>query len=100
MRSLLVASAAFSTGSVFMKPSNGFTRLLPSAAVLGCFLIGSIFLTLAVERGNLSSTYVLGLGLEALVAAGVGVFVLRERLTTGQGVGLTLVLIGLVLLRR
>ena len=99
MRSVLMASVAFSAGGVFMKPASGFTRVLPSVAVLACFLVGTVFLTLAVQRGNLSSTYMMGLGLEAVVTAGIGLLALHERLTLPQCAGLVLVIGGVVLMR-
>jgi multidrug transporter EmrE-like cation transporter len=81
-----------------MKPSAGFTRVLPSAAVVTCFVIGAVFLTKAVHRGNLSTTYVVGLGLEALVTAALGLFVLHEEITSIQAGGLVLVMGGIALL--
>jgi len=100
MKPLLLASAAFGVGGAFMKPASGFTRVLPSLAVLSCFLVGSVFLTVAVNRGNLSSTYVIGVGLEATLAVGFGLVVLHERLTMLQIAGVVLIICGILLLRR
>lgn len=99
MRSLLLASFAFSVGGVFMKPSAGFTRMLPSVVVVCAFAVGAIFLTRAVSAGNLSTTYVIGLGLETVVATAVGLLVLKERISAVQAIGLVLVVGGIVLLR-
>jgi multidrug transporter EmrE-like cation transporter len=98
MLTLLLASVAFSVGGALMKPSGGLTRFGPSVAVIGCFIIGAAFLTRAVHHGNLSTTYVLGLGMESLVAAGVGLFVLHEEITSVQAGGLVLVVGGIALL--
>jgi small multidrug resistance pump len=97
MRTLLIASGAFAIGGALMKPSDGFTRVLPSVGVVLCFFAGAVFLTLAVQTGTLSGTYVAGLGLEALVSIGVGVLVLGERMTVVQLTGMVLMLAGLVL---
>ena len=99
MATLILASVAFSAGGAFMKPSGGFTRLGPSLAVVACFLVGAVLLTRAVSQGNLSTTYVIGLGLEALVSVGVGLLLLGERLTALQTVGLACILVGLVVVR-
>ena len=99
MATLILASVAFSAGGAFMKPSGGFTRLGPSLAVVACFVLGAILLTRAVSNGNLSTTYVLGLGLEAVVSVGVGMLLLGERLTAMQTIGIACILVGLVVVR-
>jgi small multidrug resistance pump len=99
MATLILASVAFSAGGAFMKPSGGFTRLAPSLAVVVCFVVGAVLLTRAVSQGDLSTTYVIGLGLEALASVAVGLFLLGERLTVVQGLGLACILLGLVVVR-
>lgn len=97
MATLILASATFSVGGAFMKPSGGLTRLWPTLVVVLSFLVGSLLLTLAVHRGALSTTYVLGLGLEALVSIGVGVVLLGEQLSAPKVGGIALIALGLVI---
>lgn len=99
MGPLIMASLAFSVGGVLMKPSHGFTRLGPSVGILVCFALGAVLLTRAVNQGNLSTTYVIGLGLEAVVSVAVGLLLLGETLTPSQAVGIGLILSGLVAVR-
>jgi small multidrug resistance pump len=75
--------------------SAGFTRLWPSVIVATCFVIGAGFLARAVHRGGLSTTYVLGLGLEAVITVGIGLALLGERLTAAQAAGIAIILVGL-----
>ena len=82
-----------------MKASGGFTRLGPSAVIVVCFVAGAILLTRAVSHGNLSTTYVLGLGLEALVSIAVGLLLLGEHLSGAQASGIVLILAGLAAIR-
>ena len=82
-----------------MKPSHGLSRLAPSLAVIACYVIGTVLLTQAVSRRNLGTTYVLGLGIEAVVSIGVGLAVLGETVTNRQAMGLGLILFGLVAIR-
>ena len=96
---LVLASCAFAVGGAFMKPSGGFTRLVPSGIVIACFLLGAIGMTLAVHRGSLGTTYLVGLGLEAIAAVGIGVGALGERLSSEQTDGIVLVISGLLLVR-
>ncbi|MCU0272227.1 MAG: SMR family transporter [Acidimicrobiales bacterium] len=99
MLPIVASSMLFAVGGVFMKPAEGFSRLLPSLAVLGCFAVGSVLLSVAVHRGNLSTTYVIGLGIEAVVAIGIGLFLLGERLALPQIAGVLLIVGGLALVR-
>ena len=82
-----------------MKQSAGCTRLAPTVAVIASFVLGAVFMTRAVRHGNLATTYLLGLGIEAVFAVGIGLLVLDERLTTREGVGVLVVAVGLALLR-
>jgi multidrug transporter EmrE-like cation transporter len=99
VRQLLLSSVAFSVGGAFMKPSNGLTQVGPSVIVVACFVCGAVLLTQAVGRGTLSTTYVLGLGIEAVVSVAVGLAVLGERLTARQVAGIGLIVLGLVVVR-
>jgi multidrug transporter EmrE-like cation transporter len=99
MATIIIGSVAFSVGGAFMRPSDGFTRLWPSLIVATCFVVGAGFLAKAVNRGGLSTTYVIGLGLEALISVGIGLAVLGERLTGAQTAGVAIILVGLATLK-
>lgn len=96
---IILGSLAFGIGGAFMRLSDGFTRLWPSVIVATCFVIGAGFLARAVDRGGLSTTYVVGLGFEALISVGIGLLILGERLTGAQTVGIAIILVGLVTLK-
>jgi small multidrug resistance pump len=87
MATIIIGSVAFSVGGAFMRLSEGFTRLWPSVIVATCFVVGAGFLAKAVNRGGLSTTYVIGLGLEALISVGIGLALLGERLTAPRPQG-------------
>jgi len=99
MATIIIGSVAFSIGGAFMRMSDGFTRLWPSLIVATCFVVGAGFLAKAVNRGGLSTTYVIGLGLEALISVGIGLAVLGERLTVAQTAGVAIILVGLATLK-
>ena len=82
-----------------MKASDGFTRPGPSAAVLALFVGGAVLLTYAVKSQSLSSAYVVGLGLEAVVSIGLGLWLFGERLTWTQGIGVVLIVAGVTSVR-
>ena len=99
MATIIIGSVAFSIGGAFMRLSEGFTRLWPSVIVATCFVVGAGFLAKAVNRGGLSTTYVIGLGLEALISVGIGLALLGERLTVAQTAGVAIILVGLATLK-
>lgn len=76
----LAAAAAFTVGGVFMKLSQGMTRLLPTLAVLGLFAVGAALMTLSVEaRGELGAAYLVTLGLETVLAFAFGALLFGEQ---------------------
>ncbi len=92
-------SVAFSIGGAFMPATNGFRVLSPSLVVALSFLIGAAMLARAVAASNLSTTMTLGLGIEALLTVGVGRFLLGDRITVVQALGMLLIVEGVVLVR-
>ena len=99
MASIIIGSLAFSIGGAFMGISDGFTKFWPSVMIVACFATGAGFLAKAVNRGGLSTTYVIGLGIEAVVSVGIGLALFGERLTTSQSAGVVIILVGLATLK-
>lgn len=83
-----------------MHTSAGFTRPWPSLLVAFCFVVGAAFIARAVQVGGLSTTYVVGLGIEAIISVAIGLIILGERLTTMQMAGLLIIGIGLLTVRQ
>jgi multidrug transporter EmrE-like cation transporter len=100
MATIIIGSLAFSIGGAFMGLSDGFTKFWPSVIIAACFMVGAVFLARAVNRGGLSTTYVVALGCEAVITVGIGLALLGERLTASQTAGIAIILIGLVTLKQ
>lgn len=100
MASIIIGSLAFSIGGAFMGISDGFTKFWPSVVIAACFVVGAGFLAKAVNRGGLSTTFVIGLGIEAVLSVGIGLALLGERLTTAQTAGIAIILVGLVTMKQ
>jgi len=96
---VIAASLAFGVGGAFMKASDGFSRWLPSIGLLVMFVIGAVFLTLAVRSMGLSAAYVVGLGIEVLVSVGLGRYCYGEQLTAAQVAGALLIVAGVAAVR-
>jgi multidrug transporter EmrE-like cation transporter len=99
MATIIIGSLAFSVGGAFMGVSDGFTKFWPSLVVASCFVFGSVFLARAVNRGGLSTTFVVGLGIEAVISVGIGLALLGEHLTASQTAGIAIILVGLATLK-
>jgi multidrug transporter EmrE-like cation transporter len=97
---LVVASLLFATGGIFMKYSEGLTRLPPSLGVFVCFGLGAACQAIAMRRSEMSVVYVFVLGLEAIAAFVLSVWILDERLTLAKVLALALIVGGIVLLER
>jgi len=96
---VIAGSAAFGVGGVFMKSSDGFTRLWPSVALLALFAIGAVMLALAVRSEGLSVAYTAGLGVEAVIAVVLGRYLFDEPVRAVQTLGIGMILVGVAAVR-
>jgi small multidrug resistance pump len=94
------AALAFAVGGYFMKLSHGLTRVGPAALVYICFGLGASLQTLAMRDEQMTMTYVIVLGLEAVAAYLIGALLLDEITTPAKLGGIALVVAGMVLLKR
>jgi quaternary ammonium compound-resistance protein SugE len=90
---------AFTAGGVFMKHADGLRNLMPSALFLTLFALGASLQSQALRRAELGVTYILILGIEAMLAFGFGVLFFSETVTLAKAGAILLILAGAVLLR-
>lgn len=96
---IVLAALLFSAGGYFMKLSQGMTHLVPTVAFMLMFLLGAVLQTFALEKSQLSVTYVLVLGIEAITAFLLGIFLLGESTSSFKLGGTALILMGIIALR-
>lgn len=101
MVTVLVVAAAllYTVGGYCMKLSQGFAVVAPSIGVFACFCAGAALQTLAMRTEPMTVTYVVVLGLEAVVAYLLGAVLLHEPTSAAKLAGVTLVVAGIALLR-
>lgn len=102
MSSLLLAvlsAVCFTTGGVFMKHSQGLTKLFPTLAVFALFIVGAAFNILLMKREDLGVAYVFVLGLEAVLAFLLGVWLFKEPVLLPRVLGVGLIVVGILLLK-
>ena len=94
-----LAAALYVAGGVFMKHSAGLTRWRPALALAIFFGAGALVQAWAMKHEPLGSSYVVVLGLEALLAVIAGYFLFAEQMTVKTISGVVLVVLGIILLR-
>ncbi len=96
----VLAALSFATGGLGMKYSEGLTRFQPSVAVFVCFIAGAACQAIGMRRHAMATSYTLVLGLEAVVAVGLGYVFLGERINPGKACAIALIVSGIVWLER
>lgn len=82
-----------------MKYADGLSRLVPSLVAMALFVFGAGIQTIAMKQNLMSVTYIVVLGLEALLAFGFGVLFFKESYALTKLAGAALVLVGVAFLR-
>ena len=92
------AAFTFTLGGVCMKSSAGMTRPVPTVLLYLLFLAGATFQALALRRTDLGVAYLFVLGLEAVLAFGLGAFFFAEAVSPWKLLGVMAIVAGVVLL--
>jgi small multidrug resistance pump len=95
----LGASLAYVAGGVCMKASQGLTKPGPSVLLFVLFCAGAAMQAVAMKGAAMSTTYILVLGLESVLAFGLGALLFHEAVTPIRILAVVLVTLGIVLLR-
>jgi small multidrug resistance pump len=94
------AAICFTVGGIFMKMSQGLSQLLPTVLVYVCFIMGANLQTLAMHKsGAMGITYVLVVGLEAVLAVVFGAVLFQEHYSLLKLAGVGLISLGVICLR-
>ncbi|MFE7801641.1 DMT family transporter [Nocardia sp. NPDC057440] len=82
-----------------IKPTENFTRLVPTVI---CFILGSVavyLLSRAMQTLPVGTAYAIFTGIGAVGAIGLGIIVNKDPLSAGRLLSLSLILGGIVLAR-
>jgi small multidrug resistance pump len=86
-------------GTVSMKLSHGFTRMLPSVLLFVLYGLSFGLMTVAVKKVDMSVSYAIWSGVGTATIALIGVFAFRESLSFVQVISIVLIIAGVVGLR-
>src|SRR5262245_36999633 len=96
---VILAAVLFTVGGIFMKLSDGLTKLWPTLVVFALFVGGACLQTLAMKREDLAITYLIVVGLESILAFLFGVLLFSESYSHGRIAGVLLIALGITSLR-
>jgi multidrug transporter EmrE-like cation transporter len=96
---VVAASLCFASSGVAMKFSDGLTRPLPSVLLGLLVLVGATFQTFAMRYAGLGTTYLIVLGLEAVMAMVLGTIFFHETFSLKTIAAVSFVAVGIALLR-
>jgi multidrug resistance protein EbrB len=94
-----IAATLYVIGGALMKYSQGLTQVLPTLGLTALFGAGALIQARAMRYEQLGSSYILVLGLEALLALILGALLFGEQVSGRAAAGITFVVMGIVLLR-
>ena len=81
---LLIAAVLEVTWAVFMKMSEGFTRLLPSLITVIGYIASAVFLALAMRKLPLGTAYAMWTGFGIMGTTILGVLLFKESMSLAQ----------------
>ncbi|MCW2750534.1 MAG: small multidrug resistance protein [Aeromicrobium sp.] len=95
---LLGLAIAFEvSGTLALRQTDGFSRLLPSLGVAVCYVLAFVLLSLVLRRGlSVAVAYALWSAAGIVVIAAIGWMFLGERLTVLQSAGMALIVCGVI----
>lgn len=95
---LSLAIALEVVGSSFMKASNGFSKLLPSAITIIAYVVSFYFLSQALKSIPLGIAYAIWAGLGIVLTAAISVIVFKQTLDIPAIVGIVLIVSGVIVI--
>lgn len=83
-------------GTISMKLSDGFTRLIPSITLFACYAASFTALTFSLKKIDLSIAYAVWAGVGTALVVLVGIVYFRESVTIIKSVSICLIILGVV----
>jgi len=93
---LVAAIAAEVGGTTCLKLSEGFSRLVPSLAVVVLYTLSFVFLASVLKSIDLGVAYAIWAGLGTALVAGVGFLVFGEAISAVRLLSIGLIILGVV----
>lgn len=95
---LLIAILAEIAGTLFLKASDGFTKLLPSIGVVVGYAIAFALMAISIKKIDVGITYAIWSGVGIVGAAVGGVIFFDQHLTRMSIIGMAIIIVGVVVM--
>lgn len=95
---LFVAICAEVAGTLALRYTHGFMKLLPSLIVIVAYSLAFYMLSLALRNIPVGIAYAIWSGVGTAIVAIAGMVLFGERLTIATVAGLALIIVGVILL--
>lgn len=96
---MLIASILFEVfGMLFLRYSNGFSNLLPSAGGVSCFIASIWLMSISLKQIEMGIAYAVWAAVSTAIVAIIGITFYSESVSSFKMTGLVLIVIGVVLL--
>ena len=83
-------------GTISMKLSDGFTRMIPSITLFVCYAASFTALTFSLKKIDLSIAYAVWAGVGTALVVLVGIVYFRESVTVMKSASICLIILGVV----
>jgi len=93
---LLAAILLEVAGTISMKLSEGFTKLLPSVLLFVFYALSFVSLTFTLKRLDVSVTYAVWSGVGTALIALIGIYYFKEPLTALKIISIVLIILGVI----
>ena len=96
---ILIASILFEVfGMLFLKYSNGFSNLIPTAGGVSCFITSIWLMSISLKQIEMGIAYAVWAAVSTAIVAVIGVAFYQESISSFKITGVTLIVIGVILL--
>ncbi|OAB44209.1 DMT family transporter [Paenibacillus glacialis] len=95
---LAISIASELVGTSMLKASQGFTKLTPSLLTIISFVCSFYFLSLSLKSIPLNTAYAIWSGIGAVATTVISVMIWKEKINLGSIAGITLIIVGVVVL--
>ncbi len=93
---LALAIAFENTGTVFMKLSNGLTRVGPSILIWVCYIPSFLMLSLALRKIDVGTAYAIWSGVGTATIALIGILFFNEPVNGVKIISIGLIILGVI----
>ena len=96
---VLIASILFEVfGMLFLKYSNGFSNLIPTAGGVSCFITSIWLMSISLKQIEMGIAYAVWAAVSTAIVAVLGIAFYSESISSFKITGVTLIVIGVILL--